>query len=197
MTDIERGARNISIESIFKLAKALGLSISALFSPNYPNKEKFLSFGARDEDKEPLEILLVENDSKDVELTLEGFSQAKMTNQVHVARDGAAALDFLFARGKYSARAGKRLPQVVLLDLGLPKVHGLEVLRQIKQDERLRGLKVVVISASHDDQEINEAIRLGASAYIFKPVDFKRFAEITPELDFCWTLRRLEPAKAA
>lgn len=185
VTDIERGTRNISIESIFKLTAALETSIGALFSSGIGEENG--SNGSKT--VEPVEILLVEDSSKDVELTMEAFKQAKLTNRIHVVGDGVAALDFLFGRSS-SAGSAPRLPHVVLLDLGLPKLHGLEVMRQIKANERTRNLKVVVLSASQSDREVEEAMRLGASAYIFKPVDFVRFSEVTPELDFCWTLRK-------
>lgn len=187
VTDIERGARNISIESIFKLTAALETTIGALFSTSRGETKGIEPNGHK---VEPVEILMVEDSARDVELTMEAFRQAKLTNRLHVALDGAAALDFLFARGAHRHRASESLPQLVLLDLGLPKVHGLDVLRQIKASERTRGIKVIVLSASRNDSEVQEAMRLGASAYIFKPVDFIRFSEVTPELDFCWTLRK-------
>jgi CheY-like chemotaxis protein len=185
VTDIERGTRNISIESIFKLTAALETTIGALFSSSTPSDTN-----GSDRKPEPVEILMVEDNPKDIELTLEAFNQAKLTNRFHVVNDGAAALDFLFCRGGHQFRLTENLPQVVLLDLGLPKIHGLEVLRQIKGNERTRHIKVVVLSVSRADAEVQEAMRLGASGYIFKPVDFFRFSEVTPELDFCWTLRK-------
>lgn len=193
VTDIERGSRNISIESISKLATALDVSIGALFSTNDQLETPGSSHPhhtAPNGNTKSIGILLVEDDPKDVELTLEGFRAARLTNPVEVVRDGLAALDFLFCRGEYRARSEENLPQVVLLDLGLPKMHGLEVLRQIRENERTRHLKVVVLSASRKDDEVREAMRLGASAYLFKPVDFHGFSGITPALDFCWTLRK-------
>jgi two-component system response regulator len=188
VTDIERGTRNISIESIYKLTAALDTSIGALFSSSALAGDA--NGGDALKKVEPVEILLVEDDPKDVEMTLEAFRHAKLTNRVHIVDDGASALDFLFCRGQHQTRVSEGLPHVVLLDLGLPKVHGLEVLRQIKGNERTRGIKVVVLSASRSDKQVQEAIRLGASGYIFKPVDFVRFSEVTPELDFYWTLRK-------
>ena len=191
VTDIERGSRNISVESIYKLATALEIPIGSLFSSGdhqaalrQPNQS---SAG---------DILLVEDNAKDVELTLAAFHNAKLTNHVHVARDGAIALDFLFCRGRYKDRNPENLPQLILLDLGLPKVHGLEVLRRVRENEPTRSLKVVVLSISRHDTEIREAMRLGASAFIFKPVDFCRFSEITGALDLCWTLRAPVPVMA-
>jgi len=184
VTDIERGSRNISIESISKLAAALGVSIGALFPPETARPATEQKDGANP----PVEILLVEDNSRDVELTIAAFKHARLSNNVHVVRDGAAALDFLFCRGEYRLRDPEHLPQVVLLDLGLPKLHGLEVLRRIKEHERTRHIKVVVLSISRDEAEIREALLLGADTYISKPVDFHNFSEIVPRLSFHWTL---------
>lgn len=186
VTDIERGTRNLTLESISKLAAALGVSISELFQ----------TVGATGVDEtgrafathSPIDLLLVEDNSKDVELALEAFKQAKMTNRIHVARDGAAALDFLFCRGEHRGRIIEVPPQAVLLDINLPKIDGLEVLRRIKADERMRGIKVVMLSGSNRDEHIREAMSLGAAGYIVKPVDFRNFSQMTPKLDFWWTL---------
>jgi two-component system response regulator len=192
VTDIERGSRNISIESISKLATALEVSIGALFleGTSSENQSPGSPQGAANGVSKSVGILLVEDDPRDVELTLEGFRNARLTNPVEVVRDGAEALDFLFQRGEYRSRSKENFPQIVLLDLGLPKMHGIEVLRQIRANEQTRDLKVVVLSASRRDEEVREAMNLGASAYLFKPVDFQRFSEITPLLNFCWTLRK-------
>jgi two-component system, response regulator len=133
-------------------------------------------------------ILLVEDDPKDVEFTLVAFKAARLANRVEVVRDGAAALDILLgAAGRRKARQ-RPLPQVVLLDLQLPKVHGLEVLRRLRAESSLERLPIVVLTASRSDRDLREAMRLGASAYLLKPVDFHRFASITPKLSFRWAL---------
>jgi CheY-like chemotaxis protein len=189
VTDIEGGTRNVTLESIAKLAGALGVTISELFA----NIGVAGADGAGGADgsvsiRSPIDLLLVEDNSKDVELALEAFKHAKMTNRIHVARDGAAAIDFLFCRGEYRGRILEVPPQAILLDIHLPKIDGLEVLRRIKSEERLRSIKVVMLSASNRDEHIREAMQLGASGYIVKPVDFRNFSQMTPKLDFWWTL---------
>ncbi len=176
VSDIERGARNVSLESIERLARALEISVSALFSR------------ASQEGSEDVEILLVEDNKHDVELTLRAFRKARITNVVHVAADGAQALDFLFARGAHTGRDDMPPPGVILLDLNLPKVAGLDVLRELKADPRTRNIPVVVLTVSDRDRDVAECRRLGAEAYIVKPVGFQNFSEVTPLLQFRWSL---------
>src|ERR1044071_5632666 len=130
ITDVERGARNLSLESISRLARALEVSIGALFPPNRKH--------ASPSQPQSIDILLVEDDPKDLELAIKAFSQAKLSNRMEIARDGAAALDYLFARGRFAHRANSPPPQVVLLDLYLPKVNGLEGLRTMRSNEITR-----------------------------------------------------------
>jgi two-component system response regulator len=137
-----------------------------------------------------VDLLLVEDDPMDIELTLEAFKAAKLSNRVHITRNGVMALDFLFCQGKYANRQAENRPQVVLLDLNLPGLHGLEVLRRIKADKRTRTIQVVILTVSRNDEHIREAMELGADAYIVKPVDFQNFSEVTPKLSFEWTLRQ-------
>jgi CheY-like chemotaxis protein/plasmid maintenance system antidote protein VapI len=184
ITDIERGARNLSLETISKLSSALGVSIEALFSRAEIRRQYELHPGAG----QLVDVLLVEDNPEDVELTLEGFKNAGLTNRVLVVRDGAAALDFVFCRRQYANRRMENNPQVLLLDLNLPKVHGLEVLRRIKADERTRHLQVVVLTVSRKDEHIQQALELGAAAYIVKPVNFHNFSMITPKLSYQWAL---------
>jgi CheY-like chemotaxis protein/DNA-binding XRE family transcriptional regulator len=185
ITDIERGARNLSLETILKIAGALGVSIGSLFErgENRPPSEAAYT-GAGN----LVDVLLVEDEPRDVELTLEAFRQAGMTNRIHVMRDGAAALDFIFCRRQYAHRRMETNPQVVLLDLNLPKVNGLEVLRQVKADERTRNLHFIVLTMSRQDEHVHTAMELGAAAYIVKPVDFDNFSKITPKLSLQWAL---------
>lgn len=133
-----------------------------------------------------IEILLVEDNPDDVELTLQAFSRNNLANRVRVARDGEEALDFLYCRGNYANRAGDRPPRLVLLDLKLPKVDGLEVLRVIKADPVLRMIPVVVMTSSSEQRDLIEGYRLGVNSYIQKPVMFERFQEIVSQLGFYW-----------
>ena len=132
------------------------------------------------------EILLVEDNDADLELTLLALRREKLCNQIHVARDGAEALDFLFGRGQYTSRAGMPLPKLVLLDLKLPKVDGLEVLRQIKQDSRTRIIPVVILTASREENDLLNGYKLGTNSYIQKPVDFNQFRERVKQLGLYW-----------
>ena len=190
VTDIERGTRNLTLESISRLAGALGVSLSELFRSIGAPAGESVPVSISTNGNNPVDILLVEDSLKDVELTLEAFARAKMTNRIHVARDGAEALDFLFCRGEHRRRIAELPPSAILLDLNLPKVDGLEVLRRIKSEDRTRNIKVVVLSASRRDDHIHEAMQLGAAGYIVKPLDFENFSQMTPKLDFWWTLLR-------
>jgi two-component system response regulator len=131
------------------------------------------------------QILLVEDNPDDEELTLLALRKAKIMNEVNVARDGAEALDFLFARGEFAARA---LPEVVLLDLKLPKVDGIEVLRQMRADERTRNVPVVILTSSREEQDLVEGYRKGANSYVVKPVDTAQFMEAVQQLGLYWLL---------
>jgi CheY-like chemotaxis protein/DNA-binding XRE family transcriptional regulator len=194
VTDVERGARNISLVSISRLAQALDLSISSLFSPPRPTASERRKLTARFH--KGVEILLVEDDPKDLELTLEAFKSARLSNPVEVVTDGQAALDFLFCSGPFAHRAqADGRTTIVLLDLHLPKLHGLEVLRRLRADQRTSALQVVILTTSRDDANVNEALRLGAEAFIVKPLDFQSLSSVTPRLDFWWTL--LNPSDQA
>jgi CheY-like chemotaxis protein len=186
VTDIERGTRNLTLESISRLAKALGVAIHELF----PSEIFSGPAGGPARSAGPVDLLLVEDDAKDVELTLAAFKEARLTNRIFVVQDGAAALDFVFCRGEFQHRPADRLPEAVLLDLNLPKVSGLDVLRALQNDKRTSQIKVVVLTASRRDEDVREAMRLGAAAYIVKPVDFRNFSQVTPKLDFSWALLR-------
>ena len=136
--------------------------------------------------KNEIEILLVEDHPDDVELTLQAFRKNNLANRVHVARDGEEALDFLYCRGQYKERWSDRPPRLVLLDLKLPKVDGLEVLRILKADAVLRMIPVVVMTSSSEQRDVVEGYRLGVNSYIQKPVSFERFQEIVAQLGFYW-----------
>lgn len=128
-------------------------------------------------------ILLVEDQPDDEVLTLRALKKNNIRNEVVVARDGAQALDYLFARGEYQER---ELPQVILLDLKLPKVDGLEVLRQVRQDPRTRRLPVVILTSSKEERDIIQGYNLGANSYVRKPVDFEQFSEAVRQLGLYW-----------
>ena len=191
---IERGARNVTLKSIDKLAKALGVSTAVLLNP--ASKPALPPDDLRSQPPvgKLVDILLVEDDQADVELTLQAFQKARITNPIHIVNDGAEALDFLFCRGRYADRKMENRPQLVLLDLNLPKVSGLEVLRRIKSNGRTSTIPVIVLTVSRRDRDIAECRRLGAETYIVKPVDFVNFSKVTPQLSLRWAL--LEPASA-
>ncbi|MDB5857098.1 MAG: response regulator with CheY-like receiver domain and winged-helix DNA-binding domain [Ramlibacter sp.] len=132
-------------------------------------------------------ILLVEDDPKDVELTLEALSEYNLANEVVVVRDGVEALDYLYGRGGFQARAGGS-PAVVLLDLKLPKVNGLEVLRQIKSDPDLNMVPVVVLTSSREEKDVVASYKLGVNAYVVKPVEFHQFVNAIKELGIFWAV---------
>lgn len=131
-------------------------------------------------------ILLVEDNPDDVVLALRALKRNHIANEVVVVRDGAEALDFLFAQGSHADRNPKDLPEVVLLDLKLPKLHGLEVLQRIRAHESTRLMPVVVLTTSSEEQDIIESYRLGANSYIRKPVDFDQFTEAVRQLGMYW-----------
>jgi CheY-like chemotaxis protein len=137
-------------------------------------------------------ILLVEDDPKDVELTLTALEDYKLANEVVVAHDGAEALDYLYRRGNFANRSTDN-PAVLLLDLKLPKVDGLEVLEQIKADAKLRLIPVVVLTSSHEEKDMVTSYKLGVNAYVVKPVDFHEFVNAVKELGIFWALVNQPP----
>jgi two-component system response regulator len=143
--------------------------------------------------EDPIEILLVEDNPNDVELALHAFKRYKITNNVHVVRDGAEALDYIFSTGGYASRSVLDRPKVILLDLKLPKVDGLEVLRRIRDDSRTCSIPVVVLTSSREDRDIAECYKLGVNSYIVKPVDFEQFTEAVRTLGFYWLLLNQPP----
>ena len=132
-------------------------------------------------------ILMVEDDPKDVELTLTALEEYNLANEVVVTRDGEQALDYLYCRGEYNTRASGN-PAVMLLDLKLPKVDGLEVLKQIKSDEALRMIPVVVLTSSKEEKDMVASYELGVNAYVVKPVDFYEFVNAIKELGVFWAI---------
>ena len=133
-------------------------------------------------------ILLVEDNRDDVELTLRAFKRNNIKNEIVVVHDGVEALDYLFGTGAYAERDASILPRVVLLDLKLPKIDGLEVLKRIRQDERTKLLPVVILTTSGEEQDIVSSYELNANSYVRKPVDFVKFSEAVRQLGLYWLL---------
>lgn len=191
--DVERGSRNVSLETIERLARALEISPFTLF----------LNFRRISSDKhaaqpapmgELLDILFV---ADDVALTLQSLRRANMANRIEQIRDGATALDFLFCTGTFSNRPADNLPQLILLDLNVPKTTGIEVLRRIKANSRTRSIPVVVLTASSRSPDAVESLRLGAGAHIVKPMDFQNLSEAVAKLNLRWAvLKSNGPATA-
>lgn len=142
-------------------------------------------------------ILLVEDNPDDEELTLRALRKNNIGNEVVVARDGESALDFLFATGEYENRQDDSLPQVILLDLNLPKMNGLDVLRKIRAEEKTRLLPVVILTSSREDEDILNSYSLGANSYVRKPVDFSQFLEAVRTLGLFWLLMNEVPRGSA
>ena len=138
-------------------------------------------------------ILLVEDNPNDVDLTLRAFKRNNITNEVVVVRDGAEALDWLFGTGAHAGRDTSVMPQVILLDLKLPKVDGLEVLRRLRADDRTKFLPVVILTSSNEDQDLMDGYSLGCNSYIRKPVDFNQFAEASGQLGLYWLILNEAP----
>lgn len=140
-----------------------------------------------------VEILLVEDNPNDAELAIRALKKNNLANKLLWVKDGAEALDFIFATGDYSHRNAVNGPKVILLDLRLPKVNGMEVLRRIKSDERTRTIPVVVLTSSKEDRDVIESYKLGVNSFISKPVEFEAFAKTVSELGFYWLLVNIPP----
>ncbi|MEO7799211.1 MAG: response regulator [Opitutaceae bacterium] len=185
IADVERGARNLSLQSIANLADALEVSVGSL-----------LTFAGGDlaltnEDGRPRklgEILLVEDDPADVELTLRSLTRARVMNPVKTLSTGQEALDYFFGADKRKRRGERIPPLLVLLDLGLPKISGLEVLQRLKHEESTRDIPVVVLTGSRYDRTIMECARLGAANYILKPVGLVDLSRVSTRLNLKWAL---------
>ncbi len=141
----------------------------------------------------PVEILLVEDDPHDLELAQRALRRANITNRIQVARDGAEALEFLFCEGSHSARKIEDTPKLILLDLKLPKVDGLELLKRAKSDPRTQTIPVVVLTSSKEQNDVVESYRLGVNSYIVKPVNFEGFADAVQQVGMYWLLLNQPP----
>jgi CheY-like chemotaxis protein len=143
------------------------------------------------------EILLVEDNPKDVELTLHALRKENLSNRIHVVRDGEEALEFLFCEGAYSNRSFDHPPKLVILDLKLPKVNGLEVLRKIKNDMHTQAIPVTVLTSSKEDRDLVDSYKLGVNSYIQKPVDFDQFRDTVKQLGRYWLVVNQSPPAGA
>ena len=193
ISDVERGARNPSLKTILRLAQALEVSVSTLFPAALqhwrPNDPRGSDLGPHSVD-----ILLVEDNADDVELTLHAFKQARFANRIHVALDGDEALNYLFCHEPFAQRQLAEGPQLILLDLSLPTLSGLEVLRLIKGDPRTAHMPVVVLTGSNALADIAECRRLGAVTYITKPLDWHGFGAAIKQINLSWVL--LQPPES-
>jgi len=142
---------------------------------------------------DPVEILLVEDNPNDAELCLRALNKNKVSNKIVHVKDGAEAIDFIFAQGTFAHRKVENGPKVILLDLKLPKVDGLEVLKRIKSDERTKVIPVVVMTSSKEEQDIVQSYRFGVNSYVVKPVDFDKFIQAVSDLGLYWLLLNQPP----
>jgi len=142
---------------------------------------------------EPKVILLVEDNPDDVELTLHALKKNKITNEIVVAEDGKEALDYLFGEGVHADRDASKTPILILLDINLPKLNGIEVLKRIKSDERTRLIPTVILTSSNEEQDLVNGYRLGANSYIRKPVDFNQFADAIRQIGLYWLVLNEPP----
>jgi len=140
-----------------------------------------------------VEIVLVEDNPSDAELTIRALKKINLSNHLIHLKDGAEALDFIFARGAYSGRNINHKPRVILLDIKMPKVDGLEVLKQIKEDERTKSIPVVIMTSSREQNDIINGYKLGVNSYVVKPVDFGSFAKAVSDLGLYWILLNEKP----
>jgi len=140
-----------------------------------------------------VEILLVEDNQQDLDLAIRALNKAKLANRLHIARDGVEALEFLFCEGPHSQRQIEHGPKVILLDLKLPKVDGLEVLQRLKKDPRTKSIPVVVLTSSREQSDVIESYNLGVNSYIVKPVNFEQFSEAVQKLGMYWLLLNHPP----
>jgi two-component system response regulator len=144
-----------------------------------------------------IEILLVEDNPADLELTLHALRHNNLANRIEVARDGEEALDFLFCTGKHSARNPNQMPKLILLDLKLPKVDGIEVLRQVKANPKTKSIPITVLTSSKEGNDLSRCYELGVNSYIQKPVDFDKFREVVKQFSLYWLVINTPPSSHA
>lgn len=136
----------------------------------------------------PADVLLVDDNPSDVELMIRAMRKNKLVGDVHVAKDGEEALDFVYARGPFADRADKPLPRIIILDLRLPKIDGVEVLKRLKSDDRTKEIPVIVMTGSEEERDMTESYKLGVERYIIKPKDFGRLETALSEISIYWLL---------
>jgi two-component system, response regulator len=141
----------------------------------------------------PIEILLVEDNPSDAELTMLALKEKNLTNKLIHLKDGAEALEYIFATGNYASRKIDDLPKLILLDINLPKVNGIEVLQKIRSDERTKMIPVVILTSSKEDKDVIESYKLGVNSYIVKPVEFDKFRDAVGEVGLYWMLLNHPP----
>ena len=182
IADIERGARNLSLRSVESLADALQVTVGDLLSYATAEAGTAMRLCAEPAPNELREILVVEDNSADVALIMRAFKKARFSNPLKVSRDAEDALAYLQGLGRYK-KARTRRPQLILLDLNLPGMSGLELLQIIKADKRLRDIAVIILTVSKNDRMVVECARLGAANYIVKPLDIEDLVGVTPRLN--------------
>jgi two-component system, response regulator len=143
---------------------------------------------------ERVEILLAEDNDKDAEMTQRALRKHNLGNRLHWVKDGAEALEFIYCTGAYAARDPDALPRLILLDLKMPKVDGIEVLRRIKSEERTRYLPVVMMTSSNEERDVVESYRLGVNSYIVKPIEFSAFVDVVAKIGLYWVVANRMPA---
>jgi two-component system response regulator len=185
---IEGGHRNVTLKSIEKLALALQVSVATLLSSEASAQRNQGAANQKAAIGEYIDILMVEDDREDCELALKAFKEAGIRNPVHVVRDGTEALNYLFFPGGSSKRKVLDVPKLVLLDLSLPGISGVEILRKIKSDQRTKSIPVVILTATRDAKILRLCLELGAACYITKPCNFLGLSQVVPQLNLGWAL---------
>ncbi len=186
ITDIEGGHRNITLKSISRLAEALEIPLADLFLKIEKRSEPISK--AVQPIFSPFDILLVEDNPSHVELTLNAIERNGVTNPIFVTRTAEETLDYLFAQGKFSSREKAGNPKLILLDLTLPGMSGIEFLKETRKHEKTRSIPIVILTSSRSDQDYKACVELGVKAFISKPIDFMEFSMIVPTLGFRWQL---------
>jgi len=185
---IEGGVRNVTLRSIEKLASALQVPTETLLLQAGEGGRWLEPSGGGSAGGTYVDILMVEDNPDDAELALRAFKEARINNSIQVVGDGETALDYLFCNGRFSGRKIENQPQLVLLDLHLPKMSGVDVLRRLRAEKQTRLIPVVILTVSRESPDMSECRRLGVQNYILKPVNFLRLSHATSQLNLDWAL---------